>query len=150
MKRTTIFAVGLSLALCFSAGPAGAGQTIQNADGTSFVVVSPLEAKEMIEKVEGLQLVDVRTEREFYGGALPGSRLVTWSSWSPQSFLQKMQGFDPKKPLLLVCAVGGRSFAAAALLSQNGFREVYNLDSGLTAWAQQRVPLPSRTPASSP
>jgi rhodanese-related sulfurtransferase len=145
-----VLAVGLSLSLLLSADRVRGEQTVQNNDGTAFVVLTPHEAKDLIEKRDGLQLVDVRTEREFYGGALPGSRLVTWSSWSPQSFLQKMQIFDKKKPLLLVCAVGGRSFAAAALLSQNGFREVYNLDKGLTAWVQQRVPLPSRVPGSSP
>jgi rhodanese-related sulfurtransferase len=106
-----------------------------------------VEAKELIETREGLQLVDVRTRQEYSGGALPGSALVTYNSWSPKSFLKDMQGFDRKRPVLLVCAVGGRSWAAASLLTRNGFTEIYNLNGGLQAWQQQRVPLPAGTPA---
>jgi len=60
-----------------------------------------------------------------------------------------MQTFDKGKPLLLICAVGGRSFAAAQLLSRSGFKEVYNLDKGLQEWVRLRVPLPAKTPAAS-
>ena len=147
MKRSLIVTAALFLATGLFQGRASAGTTVQNGDGTAFVVLSPVESKELIETREGLQLVDVRTEREFNAGALPGSRLVTYSSWSPQTFLKKMQAFDMNRPILLICAVGGRSFAAAGFLSKSGFKEVYNLDNGLQAWAQQRVPLPAGTPA---
>ena len=147
MKRTLFVTAILAVAAVLSQGPAVAGTTVQNGDGTSFVVLSPLESKELIETRANLQMVDVRTEREYVGGALPGSKLVTWSSWSPQSFLGSMKTFDKEKPLLLICAVGGRSFAAAQLLSRNGFREVYNLDKGLQEWVRLRVPLPARAPA---
>jgi rhodanese-related sulfurtransferase len=143
MKRSLIVTAALSLAMGLFQGQASAGTTVQNGDGTAFVVLSPVESKELIETRKGLQLVDVRTEQEFYGGALPGSRLVTYTSWSPRTFLEKMQALDMHRPVLLVCAVGGRSFAAAGLLSKNGFKEVYNLDNGLQAWVQQRVPLPA-------
>lgn len=106
--------------------------------------ISPMEAKKMIEEQENLQLVDVRTPQEFAQGALPGSLLVPYNSWYTRDFLQKMGNYDRNKPLLLVCAVGGRSFAAAGLLMKNGFSDVYNLNGGLQAWAAQRVPLPEK------
>jgi rhodanese-related sulfurtransferase len=104
--------------------------------------ISPVDAKKLIETKDQLQLVDVRTPQEFSGGALPGSTLVTYNSWSPKTFLNQMEAFDREKPLLLVCAVGGRSWAAALALKRQGFQEVYNLNGGLQAWARQRVPLP--------
>ena len=149
MKRTLFATAILAVAAVLFQGPAVAGTTVQNGDGTSFVVLSPMESKGLIETQGNLQLVDVRTEGEYMNGALPGSKLVTWNSWSTKGFLGSMQAYDKEKPLLLICAVGGRSFAAAQLLSRNGFKEVYNLDKGLQEWVRLRVPLPSRTPTAS-
>ena len=105
-----------------------------------------MQAKELIETKKDLQLVDVRTEREYKTGALPGSVLVPYNSWFKKDFMKQMERFDKKKPILLVCAVGGRSSEAAYNLAGAGFAEVYNLSGGLSAWARQRVPLPSRNP----
>jgi len=128
---------------------AGTGETGAARDGVILLPISPMEAKNLIETRAGLQLVDVRTRQEYLNGALPGSKLVPWSSWSTKDFLRKMEVFDKNRPLLLVCAVGGRSWAAASLLSREGFREVYNLSDGLQAWAMQRVPLPQKRAVSS-
>jgi rhodanese-related sulfurtransferase len=111
-----------------------------------YVSLTPQQAKELIETRTDLQLVDVRTEREFKTGALPGSTLVPYNSWFKADFMKKMQRFDKKKPILLVCAVGGRSSEAAYNLAGDGFVEVYNLSGGLSAWARQRVPLPRQNP----
>ena len=140
MKKTRnlLAAAAVIAAVASPAGWAaaqGAGEVIS---------VTPAEAKKMIEEVEGLQLVDVRTPQEYAQGALPGSTLVPWNSWYTRDFVKKMGAFDREKPLLLVCAVGGRSWAAAGLLRRNGFREVYNLNGGLQAWAMQRIPLPEK------
>ena len=109
-----------------------------------YVALTPLQAKELIETMRDLQLVDVRTEREYKTGALPGSVLVPYNSWFKNDFMKQMERFDKKKPILLVCAVGGRSSEAAYNLAGAGFTEVYNLSGGLSAWARQRGPLPSR------
>jgi len=111
-----------------------------------YVALTPLEAKKLIETKDDLQIVDVRTEREYKGGALPGSVLVTYNSWFKGDFMKNMKRFDKEKPLLLVCAVGGRSSEAAYNLAGAGFKEVYNLSGGLSAWARQRVPLPDKKP----
>jgi len=139
--RSRIFsAAAVALAVTVLAViPPAAAQSVQRVRS-----VSPTEAKKMIEDLEGLQLVDVRTPQEFAQGALPDSRLVPYNSWYTKDFLQKMESFDRSKPLLLVCAVGGRSFAAAGLLMKNGFGDVYNLNGGLQAWAMQRIPLPEK------
>jgi len=146
MRSVIALAVGFSLFAGGVMSPALAvrGETGAARDGVILLPISPMEAKNLIETREGLQLVDVRTQQEYLNGALPGSKLVTWSSWSTKDFLRKMEVFDKKRPLLLVCAVGGRSWAAASLLSREGFREVYNLSDGLQAWALQRVPLPQK------
>jgi rhodanese-related sulfurtransferase len=45
------------------------------------------------------------------------------------------------KPILLVCAVGGRSYVAAQVMSRQGFQEVYNLSGGISAWVKAGLPL---------
>ena len=115
-----------------------------------YVALTPHQAKELIETNKDLQLVDVRSEGEYRNGALPGSVLVPYNSWFKANFMKEMERFDKKKPLLLVCAVGGRSSEAAYNLAGAGFEEVYNLSGGLSAWASQRVPLPAVSPKSKP
>ena len=105
----------------------------------SFRTITPLEAKSLIETRKDLLLVDVRSPEEFQGGSLPGATLIPF--WD---FAKGRYDLPKDKPILLVCAVGGRSLACGQLLASKGYREVYNLKGGLEAWAEQRVPLPQR------
>lgn len=145
MKRITATVV---FAICAAMLPLLPRDGINHAEAQQrkapFVSLTPLQAKELIETRGDLQLVDVRTEREYKTGALPGSVLVPYNSWFKAKFMKNMERFDRNKPILLVCAVGGRSSEAAYNLSGAGFSEVYNLNGGLSAWARQRVPLPAK------
>lgn len=107
--------------------------------GASFKTITPLEAKSLIETRRDLLLVDVRSPEEFQGGSLPGATLIPF--WD---FAQGRYDLPRDKPILLICAVGGRSLACGQLLASKGYREVYNLKGGLDAWVEQRVPLPRR------
>lgn len=104
-----------------------------------YSAVSPAQAKELIEKKEDLLLIDVRSLQEFQQGALPGSTLIPW--WK---ILKGDHQLPKEKPILLVCAVGGRSLAVGKYLAARGYSEIYNLSGGLSAWAKQRVPLPEK------
>jgi rhodanese-related sulfurtransferase len=107
--------------------------------GASFRTISPLEAKSLIETREDLLLVDVRSPEEFQGGSLPGATLIPF--WD---FAKGRYDLPKDRPILLICAVGGRSLACGQLLATKGYREIYNLKGGLDAWVEQRVPLPRR------
>ncbi|MHB8834989.1 MAG: rhodanese-like domain-containing protein [Candidatus Methylomirabilia bacterium] len=111
----------------------------QGEAGGVFRTVTPLEAKSLIETRKDLLLVDVRSPEEFEGGSLPGATLIPF--WD---FAKGRYDLPKDKPILLICAVGGRSLACGQLLASKGYREVYNLKGGLDAWAEQRVPLPRR------
>lgn len=144
MRKTGLLCIVAALMWCGVPDLGYGGSQSGTAAGKNAQVysISPRDAKKLIETKDQLQLVDVRTPQEFSSGALPGSTLVTYNSWAPKTFLNQMEAFDREKPLLLVCAVGGRSWAAALALKRRGFQEVYNLNGGLQAWARQRVPLP--------
>ena len=48
---------------------------------------------------------------------------------------------DKQKPVLVYCLSGGRSASAAELLSEKGFKEVYNLEGGILKWDAANKPL---------
>lgn len=75
------------------------------------------------------QLLDVRQPKEYEAGHLAGARLIPI-----RELPDRMDELDKSKPLLVYCAVGGRSAAAAQLLSGKDFSEVYNLSGGIKAW----------------
>jgi rhodanese-related sulfurtransferase len=49
-----------------------------------------------------------------------------------------MSQLDPTKPVLVNCAGGYRSIAAASMLRANGFSDVSDLLGGWNAWQAER------------
>ena len=94
------------------------------------------EAKNfMAEHEEGsYTLLDVRQPAEYETEHIPGAKLL------PLPGLKDgLSQLDPQKPVIAYCAIGGRSFAAAQLLSGLGFEKVYNLQGGIKAWQGQKA-----------
>jgi rhodanese-related sulfurtransferase len=98
--------------------------------------VGPEEALRMMQARDDVIFLDVRTPQERSHGAIPGSKLV-----SIYALLKGEVPLPKDKPILLVCAVGGRSYVAAQVLSKNGYREVYNLSGGVQGWYRAGLPL---------
>jgi len=86
--------------------------------------------KFMVENEEGAYtLLDVRQPKEYEQVHIPGAKLI------PLPLLHdKVSELDKEKPVIVYCAIGGRSRVAAQLLSGLGFKEVYNLKGGIKAW----------------
>lgn len=104
-----------------------------------FRSLSPQEAKSLIETRKDLVLVDVRSPQELYEGSIPGSRLVPFGELA-----QGRMTLPAGKPLLLICAVGGRSYAVGRYFSGKGYGEIYNLAGGISAWKAAGLPLQPR------
>lgn len=80
------------------------------------------------------ELLDVRQPKEYQQAHIPGSRLI------PLAELPGRLGeLHRQKPVIVYCAVGGRSKAAAQYLAGQGFSEVYNLAGGIKAWDSGQV-----------
>jgi hydroxyacylglutathione hydrolase len=91
------------------------------------------QAAECIATVTDLQVVDVRGPGEFAGGTLPGAVNL------PLPRLRElMPALDPARPILVHCAGGYRSIAAASLLRAHGFNDVSDLIGGWHAWQTER------------
>ena len=101
-----------------------------------FKTVSATEAVELMKTRENLQIIDVRSPQEREELRIAESRLVPMGDVIRGVF----QG-DPDQPLMLVCAVGGRSFVAGKVMFARGYREIYNLGGGIESWRQAGLPL---------
>ena len=78
-----------------------------------------------------VRLIDVRQPEEYTGamGHLPGAELVPLDTLT-----QVAEGWDPTRPLLIVCRSGARSNRGATALMNMGFSKVANLIGGTSGW----------------
>ncbi|WP_366924795.1 rhodanese-like domain-containing protein [Metallumcola ferriviriculae] len=90
--------------------------------------VSAEEAKQLID-AGGITVVDVRTPHEFNQGHIKNSQLV-----SIEQVAETAKQWPKDTKLLMVCASGSRSGAAAEMLAEKGYTEVYNLAGGVYQW----------------
>lgn len=96
-----------------------------------ITALSAVEGRELLNRRPPgeVQLLDVRQPREYEAGHIPGARLIPL-----KELPERLAELTPEQPVLVYCAVGGRSRAAAQFLSGQGFGEVYNLAGGIKAW----------------
>jgi thioredoxin len=88
--------------------------------------------------VPGAILLDVRTPEEFSGGYLEGAKNMDYHA---RGFDKELLSLDKSKSYFVYCLSGGRSSAAAGLMRDNGFKNVYELDGGILAWKKAGYPL---------
>lgn len=83
------------------------------------------------------QLVDARSEEEFAVSHLPGAHRI--DSESTASAAHSV--LDTERPVVIYCAAGYRGATLARCLQNAGCRDVWNLEGGIFAWANARLPL---------
>lgn len=97
--------------------------------------LDPRDAHQELQQDPTLQILDVRTEREFSAYRLPNAKCV------PVQELQARLGeLDPAANWLVHCEHGVRSRYACELLSSSGFTRLANLRGGLASWAGSGLP----------
>lgn len=89
-------------------------------------------------------LVDVRTPGEYESGHLKGALNIDWNN---SNFNDQVTKLDKNKPVFVYCKSGGRSGAAAQALKEMGFKEVYDMDGGITSWNKQGLETTKDAPA---
>ncbi len=70
-------------------------------------------------------ILDVRTEEEFAKGTIDGAINIP-----VDELRDRFSELDNKKPVYAFCQVGLRGYIASRILTQNGFKNVYNLSGG--------------------
>lgn len=94
-------------------------------------LVSPTEAKAIVEQEAGACFIDVRTPREREVAKIEGTTLLT------QETLDELLALPKDTPLVFHCHHGQRSQQAALHFLDQGFTRVYNVVGGIDAWSTE-------------
>ncbi|GLB51515.1 hypothetical protein NBRC110019_05540 [Neptunitalea chrysea] len=96
--------------------------------------VTLLEAPEFqkqISESDALQLIDVRTLKEFKEGAITGAVNMNLND---DDFQKQLATLDKEKPVYVYCRTGIRSKDATIIMAENGFEEIYELSGGYRSY----------------
>jgi len=107
--------------------------------------VSPEEAWELAQRGDAT-IVDVRSSEELKAhGQVPGSLHAAWATGpalirNPR-FLKELESRVHKEDtVLLLCAAGKRSLAAAQAAAKGGFLSVFSIEEGTEGSASESLP----------
>lgn len=129
--RSLVLAGAAALLVTACGGASGAG-------GAILETVSPARAAEIIgEGPPGLVVLDVRTPEEFAAGHLADA--VNLDFYQP-GFASALAALDREAPYVLYCRTDNRSAEVRELMGNLGFSEVYEIDGGIVAWAEEGRP----------
>lgn len=98
--------------------------------------LTPAEAYSLLQQTPAAKLVDVRTRPELdLVGRIPGAAHIEWAFYpdmrpNPDFLAQLESQVDREALVLFICRTGGRSHNAAALATQAGFSNCYNVLEG--------------------
>jgi len=98
--------------------------------------LTPIEAQQLRDAIPAAKLIDVRTRPELeLVGRIPGALHIEWSFYpdmrpNPEFLTQINENIDPDALLMFICRTGGRSHNAAAVATQAGYSNCYNVLEG--------------------
>ncbi|TAF77643.1 MAG: rhodanese-like domain-containing protein [Bacteroidetes bacterium] len=94
--------------------------------------VNVFELKELIDSKKDFQLIDVREKNEFEVCDLGGILIPL------NTIPDNIDKISKEKMVVVHCRSGKRSASAIQYLEQNfGFKNLYNLEGGILAWADE-------------
>ena len=103
--------------------------------------VDVAEADRRLREADPPLLLDVREAGEFAEVRAPGAALVPTSQ-----FMARVAELPADRPILVICAAGGRSAAVTGYLVRAGRTDVANVAGGMTAWERAGLPVLRGTP----
>ena len=131
-----ILANALLVGLAIGSGLMLAWPMLSRMSGTSSSL-GPADAVLLINRENAL-VVDVRDESEYATGHITDARNIPLSQLDAR--IEELRKFKDK-PILVNCQAGMRAAKACGMLKKHGFSKVYNLQGGLNAWQQAKLPV---------
>jgi hydroxyacylglutathione hydrolase len=107
-----------------------------DAAGFPLAEVGQMSVHELNKRAGDLQIVDVRSPREWKNGHVPGARHI----FLPE--LRKRIGeIDRSKPTAVYCGSGYRASIATSIMKPAGFEKLWNVPGSWEAWKKARLPV---------
>lgn len=104
----------------------------------AIIEIKPISFEEVykiIENDEDYLIIDVRTEEEYNTGHLKSALLLP-----VQDLEGRLGEFSKDESIIVYCASGRRSRAAAEILLDNGFTQIYDM-GGIGDWIKEDYPV---------
>ena len=133
---TAVVVLGLAVYTCDPFAGKCFGQTITQEQ--SIRSLSPLEFKQAVESGE-YTLIDIRTFEEYREAHLANASQNDY--YQSVLFNNYLDSLDKNEKYLIYCRTGNRTGDALNIMKEKGFKNVAELDGGITAWAQMGLPL---------
>jgi rhodanese-related sulfurtransferase len=112
------------------AGWLAGGMTTWRAEGMPIASIERIDVDELHERIDDVQLLDVREQREWDEFRIEGARHVPY-----HQVRSIPDGVDRGAPLAVICSSGQRSAVAASVLSHHGLASVIHVaDGGVGTW----------------
>jgi rhodanese-related sulfurtransferase len=99
--------------------------------------LTPTEAVLLMNRSNAV-VVDVREATEYAQGHIADAKHIPLAQLGER--LKELTKYK-EKPVLLHCQGGVRSAKACDLLAKQGFTKLYNLQGGINAWQQAKLPV---------
>lgn len=119
MKKIAVAIIAISALALSACG--GSSFTTQSATDFATTVSDP-----------NVVVIDVRTPAEFASGHIANAMNLDVEGGM---FEQQIASLDKAKTYAVYCHSGRRSANAAKIMAKAGFTSIFNLDGGVTAWA---------------
>ena len=103
--------------------------------GKNFTRTLQLSAKEVAERRSGIQVLDVRSGREWASGHIESAIHIPLGELKDRT-----NELAKDADRVAVCGSGYRSSIAASLLQADGFSKISSMDGGMTAWNELQLP----------
>ena len=131
-----LLALGSAVAAVLIAGCLGDGSASED---RIIRTIPPAEASALIEEMgqgSGFVIIDVRRPDEFAAGHIRGAINI-----NSVQFSEHLASLDPGGTYVIYCQRGGRSAGVRELMREAGFREVYEIEGGMSAWRAAGYPV---------
>ncbi|WP_458629106.1 rhodanese-like domain-containing protein [Winogradskyella sp. PC D3.3] len=104
---------------------------LNSVETDSEIKLITADEMQSILELEEVQLIDVRTPKEYDGGFIANAQNIDFMS---PTFDDDITKLDKNKPVILYCKSGGRSAKCAKKMKDAGFKKIYDLQGGISKW----------------
>lgn len=101
-------------------------------------IIDSKEANKMLSGKTRYVILDVRTEMEYKSGHIKGSINIDINK---TDFYEKLKKLNKKARYIVYCRTKNRSQSAVDYMINNGFKEVYKMQDGISGWIANGLPV---------
>ena len=100
--------------------------------------LSPKQFSDKLAAAKNITLLDVRTPGEFSEGHF---KSAVNADWNGGGFESVVSSYDKSKSYFVYCRSGHRSGLVAEWMRTHGFKNVFELNGGISAWQSASLPV---------